>query len=107
MKTDEHYSCAGFDFEWNAAKAAKNLEKHGITFKEAASTWADDSAVSRGDIEHSWEEERTLRIGFSRNANLLLVVHCYRDFGNRVRIVSARKATKEEESIYETIRGMA
>ena len=107
MKMDEYYSCFGFDFEWNAAKAAANLEKHGVSFKEAASTWTDELAVSAGDINHSWEEERTLRIGFSKKANLLLVVHCYRDFGNRVRIVSARRATKEEERIYETIRGMA
>lgn len=107
MKMDEYYSCFGFDFEWNAAKAAANIEKHGVSFKEAASTWLDPYALNRGDINHSWEEDRTLRVGVSNKAHILLVVHCYRDFNNRVRIISARKATKEEEKSYETIRRMA
>ena len=104
---DETYSCVGFDFEWDAAKAASNFEKHGVTFREAATTWTDGYALSRGDIEHSWEEERIMRIGFSLKANLLLVIHCYRECGGRVRIVSARKATSEEARSYEAIRGMA
>lgn len=104
---DEHYSCGGYDFEWDSEKAASNIKKHGVTFKEAASTWLDPYALNRGDINHSWEEDRTLRVGISTKANILLVVHCYRDFDDRVRIISARKATKEEESNYEAFRRMA
>ena len=103
----ETYSYDDLTFEWDPAKAAINEQKHGITFVQAASTWGDANAVSRGDLEHSWEEERVLRLGIASSSDLLLVVHCYRENSERIRLVSARKATKQEEELYVELRGMA
>ena len=94
-------------FEWDAEKASANVEKHGVSFEEAASTWDDDMAVTRGDTRHSWDEDRFLRLGISAAANMLLVVHCYRDALGAIRIISARKATKKEETLYAELRRLA
>ena len=94
-------------FEWDAEKASANVEKHGVSFEEAASTWDDDMAVTRGDARHSWDEDRFLRLGISAAANMLLVVHCYRDALGAIRIISTRKATKKEEALYAELRRLA
>ena len=87
-------------FEWNPAKAATNLKKHGIAFEEAQSVFYDDYAVQFFDAEHSDNEERFLLLGMSSSAKLLLVCHCERNSGDVLRIISARKATKRESAHY-------
>ena len=83
------------DCEWDADKAAANLEKHGVAFEEAATVFADTRVAVRDDGSGS---VRLLAIGFSVTGRLLAVVHVER--GDRDRIVSARAATPEEERIY-------
>ena len=88
-------------FEWNPAKAASNLKKHGVSFEEAQTVFYDEFAVQFYDEPHSKEEDRFLMLGMSSGAHLLLVCHCERDGGDIIRIISARKATKQESSHYE------
>ena len=87
-------------FEWDAAKAAINVEKHGVSFEEAQSVFYDELAVQFFDEEHSTSEDRFLLLGVSTGAKLLLVCHCERESGNVIRIISARKATKREAIFY-------
>ncbi len=87
-------------FEWDVAKAAANIKKHGISFEEAQSIFYDEFAVQFFDDEHSSDEERFLLLGMSTGARLLLVCHCERDAGHTIRIISARKATKRESAFY-------
>jgi uncharacterized protein len=87
-------------FDWDPAKAASNLRKHGVSFEEAQSVFYDDFAVQFYDEPNSADEERFLLLGMSSGAHLLLVCHCERDGGNVIRIISARKATKQESSYY-------
>lgn len=90
----------GQRFDWDTDKNLSNIEKHGIPFKEAATVFRDDNAVILDDGGHSQDEERFTIIGFSGNVRLLTVCHCYRDAGDIIRIISARKATKTEQKIY-------
>ena len=87
-------------FDWDPAKAASNLRKHGVSFEEAQSVFYDEFAVQFHDEPHSSDEERFLMLGMSSGAHLLLVCHCERDGGDIIRIISARKATKQESSFY-------
>jgi len=87
-------------FDWDPAKAASNLRKHGVSFEEAQSVFYDEFAVQFYDEPHSSDEERFLMLGMSSGAHLLLVCHCERDGGDIIRIISARKATKQECSFY-------
>lgn len=87
------------EFEWNPDKAELNLEKHGISFQEAATVFNDTLSVTFPDPEHSSGENRYVIIGISRFEQLLVVSHT--DRGEKVRIISARKATKQERSFYE------
>ena len=87
-------------FDWDAAKAATNLKKHGVSFEEAQSVFYDEFAVQFFDEENSIEEDRFLLLGMSSGARLLLVCHCERESGNTIRIISARKATKREGTFY-------
>ena len=84
-------------FEWDSNKAESNLAKHGVSFDEAMSVFADPAAVYLGD-ELAEQEERFAVIGMSRAARVLLVVHVERS--ERDRIISARPATAVEERIY-------
>ena len=88
-------------FEWNPAKAASNLKKHGVSFEEAQTVFYDEFAVQFYDEPNSEDEDRFLMLGMSSGAHLLLVCHCARDGGDIIRIISARKATKQESSHYE------
>ena len=89
-------------FEWNAAKAASNLKKHGISFEEARSVFYDEFAVQFYDPEGSeLSEDRFLMLGVSCESRVLLICHCERDSGNTIRIISARKATRKERKFYE------
>ncbi len=87
-------------FEWDPAKAAANIKKHGVSFDQAQSIFYDESAVQFFDEEYSAEEERILMLGMSVDVRLLLVCHCEREAGSVIRIISARKATKREQAFY-------
>lgn len=87
-------------FEWDTKKAATNLKKHGISFEEAKSVFYDEFAVQFYDNGHSDDEDRFLMLGLSCESKILLVCHCERDTGETIRIISARKATKNERKLY-------
>lgn len=87
-------------FEWDPAKAATNLRKHGVSFEEAQSVFYDEFAVQFFDEEHSAGEERFLMLGMSVHAQVLIVCHCERSDGRVIRIISARKATRSERAFY-------
>lgn len=86
-------------FEWNPAKAAGNLAKHGVAFEEAKTVFEDPMFITFVDDEHSVDEERYITVGISGRGRLLVVAHTHRE--ERIRIISARKATKKEVSYYE------
>ena len=88
-------------FEWDENKNRSNYKKHGVWFEEAQTTWVDSESVEFFDPEHSSNENRFIRIGHSTRGRILLVVFCERAEGLTVRIISARKATKQEMSAYE------
>ena len=88
-------------FEWDQAKNRSNLRKHGISFEEAKSIFYDEYAVQYFDEENSEIEDRFLMVGLSQESRVLLVCHCERDKGKTIRIISARKATKNERKFYE------
>jgi uncharacterized protein len=87
-------------FEWDEQKDKINQQKHGISFEEAESVFLDDYAVQFWDEEHSQDEERFLLLGLSSKMRILLVVHCFREEDAIIRIISARKATKNESKEY-------
>jgi hypothetical protein len=87
------------NFEWDPDKADKNISKHDVDFNEASSVFDDPMFISFLDEEHSIEEERYITLGLSDRGRLLLVAHAERD--DRIRIISARKATKNEEKFYQ------
>jgi uncharacterized DUF497 family protein len=86
-------------FEWDPAKARRNLKKHGVSFEEAQRVFYDESAIQFFDSESSGEEDRFLMIGLSDQSRILLVCHCERS-GNVIRIISARKAKPRERKHY-------
>ncbi len=87
-------------FEWDPAKAAANLKKHGVGFEEAKSVFADEQAKIIADPQHSESEDRFILLGLSTKLKLLVVCHCYRSKDNAIRIISARKATATESRQY-------
>jgi uncharacterized DUF497 family protein len=86
-------------YEWDPAKAAANLRRHKVSFAEAASVFLDPLALTFSDPDCSDEEDREITIGFSSRQRTLFVSHCER--GDRIRIISARKATRKERLQYE------
>jgi len=97
----ERFELRGQKFEWDRSKNLSNIEKHGITFKSAAQSFFDPDAEVYDDDEHSFGEERFILVGFNDKKRILTVCHCYRGVDETVtRIISARKATKYEEKIY-------
>ena len=86
-------------YEWDPPKAQVNVEKHGVTFEEAASVFLDPWALTFWDPDHSEEEDREITIGRSARLRVLFVSHAPRD--GRVRIISARRATRKEQEQYE------
>ncbi|MCL1791667.1 MAG: BrnT family toxin [Peptococcaceae bacterium] len=90
----------GLYFDWDTDKNISNIEKHGVPFKEAATVFRDNAAIILDDLGHSEAEERFKIIGFSGNLRLLIVCHCYRDDDSVIRIISARKATQQEQIQY-------
>lgn len=92
-------------FDWDPKKAEVNLRKHSVGFERAATVFLDPRAVSIPDEEHSDEEERWATIGLDTPGNLLVVVHTFEEADStrcRIRLISARKATKKEAKQYET-----
>ena len=87
-------------FEWDPVKAITNVRKHGISFDEAYTAFLDENATLYFDIDHSDEEDRYILLGFSSLSNLLVVVHCYLRDDTVIRIISARKATNNEQQEY-------
>jgi uncharacterized protein len=85
-----------FKICWDLKKTHQNLQKHGISFEEAKTVLWDENAIVINDPDHSIEEDRYILLGQSAAARLLVVVHCYRENDTIVRIISARKATKNE-----------
>jgi uncharacterized DUF497 family protein len=86
-------------FEWDPAKAAENLEKHGVSFEEAATIFRDTLSATGPDPDHSVGEQRFVTFGFSTSERLLVVGHTER--GDIIRIITARPATLGERKIYE------
>jgi uncharacterized DUF497 family protein len=85
-------------FEWDTKKAARNMERHQVSFEEAATAFDDPMFIMFVDEEHSLDEERYITIGLSNRGRLLMLAHTERE--GRVRIVGAREATKKEEQFY-------
>jgi uncharacterized DUF497 family protein len=96
VQDDIRYELEGYHFIWNKVKANSNNAKHGITFEEAATVFLADQTVYGEDEAHSAEEERIIAIGMSSKMRILMVCHCLRESDNITRIISARKATREE-----------
>lgn len=92
-------------FIWDNNKNKVNIQKHKVTFEEAQTTFYDDDAVLFDDPDHSEGEERFLIIGFTVKSRLCIVSHCYRESDSIIRIISARKATKNEERQYNEMNG--
>jgi len=93
-----------YQFEWDPIKARWNLEEHGIAFERAATVFLDAGALSEFDEEHSQDEERWITVGLDRTGTLVVVCHTYREetkTSARIRVISARKATKNEGKQYE------
>ncbi len=87
------------EFEWDPGKSASNLRKHGVSFVEAASAFADPLAEQFYDPEHSQDEDRYLLLGMSSERSVLVISHTERE--QRIRIISARRATRRERKHYE------
>lgn len=87
-------------FDWDKNKAVSNQKKHNISFEEATSAFLDPLAILLPDPEHSLDEDRFILLGESYRDRLLMVCHCIRGVDEVVRIISARKATKQEKRQY-------
>lgn len=87
------------EIEWDPNKADSNLEKHGISFDEAATAFGDPLSLTISDPDHSDDEERFVLLGQSFADRVVVVVHTYRD--EKIRVISARIATKNERRSYE------
>lgn len=90
-------------YEWDPAKAAANRRKHRVTFDEATSVFRDSFALTFDDPDHSLDERRFITIGVSARQRVLFVAHADRR-GDRVRIISARRATPREAYAYQESR---
>lgn len=87
-------------FSWDDRKERENQRKHGVTFEEAATAFADENARVKHDPDHSQDEDRFLLLGFSAKLRLVVVVHAYRQDETEIRIISARKAVPKERKQY-------
>lgn len=89
-------------FEWDVRKAMSNLAKHNVSFEEAATVFGDEDAFDSLDVLHSTRERRRLRLGMSSKQRLLWLAYTIRrtEYGETLRIISARPANREEELGY-------
>lgn len=90
-------------FEWDFQKNVANIKKHKVSFEEAKTIFTDEYARLIADPEHSDDEDRFLLLGESIDSKLLVVCHCTRE-EESIRIISARKADRQERKIYEGYR---
>ena len=87
-------------FSWDDRKERSNQSKHGVSFEEATTAFADENARLKHDPDHSQDEDRFILLGFSAKLRILVVAHAYRQNETEVRIISARKATRKERKQY-------
>ena len=92
---------AALRFEWDDRKNAQNTRKHGVSLEEAQTVFFDEHALLIADPGHSEHEERLILLGFSSALRTLVVCHCYRRQGDVVRLISARRADRQEREQYE------
>ena len=94
-------------FEWDPVKNISNIKKHGISFEEAMFVFTDKNALSIYENDNTFKEDRWITLGIVPNGNTLVVIHTERlkNNSNVIRIISARKATKNEnKQYYESLR---
>ena len=89
-------------FEWDSRKAAANLRKHGVSFDEAATVFADPEALDGPDLGHSQHEARSFRLGKSLAGRVLILAYTLRGSSDAetIRIISARRASRKEREAY-------
>ena len=87
------------EFEWDPKKATANVQKHDVTFQEAATVFGDPLAITFEDPDHSTDENRYITFGLSLQKQLIVVSHTER--GDRTKIISARLMDRKERKIYE------
>jgi uncharacterized protein len=93
-----------YDFEWDPKKAKSNVRKHKVSFERAATIFRDPNLLSIPDEEHSRSEERWITMGLDETGILLVLSHKFESLSaevSRIRIISARKATRKETEQYE------
>jgi uncharacterized DUF497 family protein len=92
-----------YAFEWDPEKARENAAKHDVSFELAATVFRDPLHLAVYDEDHSESEERWVTLGQAENGKLLVVVHTFEETneGAKVRVISAREATKRERQDYE------
>jgi uncharacterized DUF497 family protein len=88
-------------YDWDDEKNEQNKQKHGVWFEEAIQIFDDPSALLFKDIDHSEVEERFIMLGSTPFGRILVAIHCVRENGDVIRIISARKATYKEIKVYE------
>lgn len=88
-------------FDWDEQKAWSNERKHGISFEEAQTAFYDENARLSYDPDHSQSEDRYLLLGMSSSLRILVVCHVYQQNGECIRVISARKVTKQEQQQYQ------
>jgi uncharacterized DUF497 family protein len=87
-------------FTWDDKKSISNKRKHGVSFEEAQTVFFDENAVEFEDPDHSISEERFIFLGLDQSLKVLVVCHCYRNNESEIHIITARKATKKEQTAY-------
>ena len=91
---------AELHFDWDPRKAATNLAKYGVAFAEAITAFHDELALVLADPDHSEIEARFVLLGLSAERRVLVVVHCLRESGQVIRVISARPASRRERTQY-------
>jgi len=91
---------ADLQFEWDPAKNSLNIKRHKVSFDEASTSFLDENALLIDDPDHSQDEDRFILLGLSSSLRILLVCHCYRAKEGVIRIISARKADRQERQDY-------
>jgi uncharacterized protein len=88
------------EFQWDEQKNDLNIKKHGVSFDEAKTVFYDEYAIQYLDPDHSENEDRFLLLGTSFKLKTIVVCHCFRQDDAIIRIISARKADKDEQQVY-------
>jgi uncharacterized DUF497 family protein len=91
---------ADLQFEWDPAKDVLNVRRHKVSFEEASTVFLDENALLIDDPDHSAEEDRFVLLGLSASLRILLVCHCHKPKVGSIRLISARKADREERQDY-------